>query len=205
MSEENPDPQAESSVVTETQEGHQEEAHVAQEQHSAEEQQEEKHVPLSVVQKERRKRQQLQQELELYKQQHQQPQEEDYSKYESVTREDLGKSQQELLRAVDERNWSSQNPEKAAYVETELEEFLQKRPNLAAAIQNAPNRLQEAYELMSALSARKAKPKASQPSREAPQSPGTVPKAAALNETVDVMNMSDSDFRNWRQSKRKRR
>ena len=86
--------------------------------------------------------------------------------------------------------------------------FLKQRPHLAAAIDLAPNRYEEAFELMDKLSPkqkqtlREAPPK---PKKEAPNAPGSVPKAAALNEAVDYMKMSDAEFNAWRQEKRRSR
>jgi len=170
---------------------------------------EEKMIPLSVVQKERKKRQQLQQELDFLKNQSQQPpqqqQDDEYSKYESITRDDLKKSNSEMLRLIDERSWCSQHPEKHIYVENELENFLKQRPHLASAIDSAPNRIQEAWELMNALSP-KAKVQVNKNSvrKDSPLSPNSVPKGASINEGLDVMNMSDEEFRSWRKTKRKK-
>lgn len=160
-------------------------------------------VPISVVKKERKKRQELQQENEYLKQQQQKAKEpeDDYSKYESVTREELGKSKTEILRDTREEIWAENFPDRAEAVEQELEDFIKQRPNLALAIQNSPNRLKEAWELMSALAPKKSDQRAKQ-RKDVPASPGTVPKSASLNESVDVMNMSDSEFREWRKSKR---
>ncbi len=43
------------------------------------------------------------------------------------------------------------------------------------------------------------------PKKEAPNAPTGVPKSASLNQAVDVMNMSDSEFSAWRVSQKKRR
>lgn len=171
------------------------------EESSQEEVQEEQQVPLTALQKERKKRQELQAEIEYLKQQSQKNQEEDYSQYETATREDLTKSQADTVRVVEERLWMKQNPEKAEKINEELPQFLKQRPHLAQAIAASPNRYEEAYLLMNAFSPREKKveaPKA-QP-KPAPGSPSSVPKGAALDQTVDVMNMDDSEFRKWRQS-----
>lgn len=168
----------------------------------------EKTVPLSAHIKQRKKLQQAQEEIEYYKKREaQQPQteaEEDYSKYESVTRDELGKYQFETIRAVREGDWAETHPERMAIVEAELEDFLKQRPNLGPAINSAPNRYKEAWELMQALSPRKTVAKQA-PAKQAPGSPGSVPKAAALNEAIDLMSMSDSEYQQWAKSKRKRR
>lgn len=185
-------------------EGH-DEAQVAQE--------EPKQVPLSALQKERKKRQELELELQWVKQNQQQihapvaPPEEDNSKYESATREDLSRTQNETIRAMEERLWIRSNPEKYEKVNEYLPKFLEQRPNLKSAIRDAPNRYEEAYTLMEALTPKQQQQLKAAPAqkKEAPGSPGSVPKAAALNQTVDVMNMSDSEFTAWRTQQKKRR
>ncbi len=169
----------------------------------------ETHVPLSALQKERKKRQELELQIEWERQQRQQqprPQEDDSSKHESATREDLGKAQQEAVRIVEEKLWMRQNPDKYEKVNENLAEFLKQRPNLAYAINSSANRYEEAWTLMEALTPKQQQAlKPAQPKKEAPNSPGSVPKAAALNAAVDVMTMSDDEFSKWRLSQKKRR
>jgi hypothetical protein len=70
----------------------------------------------------------------------------------------------------------------------------------------APNRWEEAWELMSALTPKQQQQLKTNPvKRDAPGAPTGVPKAAAINQAVDVMSMSDAEFSTWRQSQRKRR
>ena len=181
-------------------------AEVEQEQESVKEET----VPLAAHIKLRRQKQELQQELEWERQRAQQsqaPQEEDLSKYESATREDLARTQEEAIRAVEERLWIRQNPERYEKVNEDLQQFLKQRPNLASAISSAPNRWEEAYTLMEALTPRQQKQlkEAASPKKDAPNSPSGVPKAASMNQGVDVMNMSDSEFAAWRNSQKKRR
>jgi hypothetical protein len=139
----------------------------------------------------------------------QKPTEEDNSKYETATREDVKASQEAAIRAIEERLWIKQNPEKFEIINDQLQTFLKQRPNLVLAINQSTNRYEEAYTLMTALSPKQQqqlkKDSAPVAKKEAPNAPGGIPKAAALNETVDVMNMSDSEFAAWRKSKQKRR
>jgi hypothetical protein len=171
-------------------------------------------VPLSALQKVREKKKELELELQWERQRNaqaqaaaQQPPEEDNSRYESATREDLSRSQEEAIRVIEERLWIKTHPEKYEKVNEYLPQFLKQRPNLASAINQASNRYEEAYTLMEALTPKQqqqlAKP--TPVKKEAPNSPGGVPKAAALNEAVDLMGMSDSEFAAWRASKKKRR
>ncbi len=164
------------------------------------------------LQKLREKKKELELELQWERQRNaqtaiQKPPEEDNSRFESATKEDLRSSQEEALRAMEERFWVKQNPEKYEEVNEHLAQFLKQRPNLAAAINQASNRYEEAYTLMKALSPKQQKElkAAPAPRKEAPNAPTSVPKAAAMNDAVDVMNMSEADFAAWRSSKRKRR
>lgn len=166
-------------------------------------------VPLSALQKERKKRQALEQEIEWMKRQSAQPAkapEEDHTRYEAATRDDLGKAQSETVRLVEEKFWVKQNPEKYERVNEYLPEFLKQRPHLAHAIANAPNRYEEAYVLMDALTPKqKAELKKPPEKRQAPASPTSVPKAAGIDQAIDVMSMSDEEYQAWRKSKSKRR
>jgi len=176
--------------------------------------QEEKQVPLHALQKERQRRQEEKQKLDeaneklrFYEQQKEA--ESDDSRYESATIEQLDKSQEETLRKVEERIWRRDNPEKCKQVDAELKEFLKRRPNLVPAINSSGNRYAEAWELMNALSPKERQQQSQQAQANAkppaPGSPSGVPKGAALNATVDLMSMSDSEFNEWRRSKRGRR
>jgi hypothetical protein len=174
-------------------------------------------VPLSALQKEREKKKELELELAYERRMNQQraqqaapQQEDDASRYESATREEVMASQAQTIRAVEERIWIRQNPEKYERVMGELSTFLKQRPNLARAIEESPNRYEEAYTLMDALTAKqqmqlKKDSVPQEKKKPAPNSPGGVPKAAALNDAVDLMSMSDSEFAAWRKSKQKAR
>lgn len=176
---------------------------------------EKKMVPLFELQKMREKKKELELELQWERQrnaqqaQPQKPPEEDNSRYESATREDLSRSQEEAIRLIEEKLWVKQNPEKYELINDQLPTFLKQRPNLAFAINQASNRYEEAYTLMTALSPKQQqqlrKDVSQPPKKEAPGAPGGVPKAASLNEAVDVMSMSDTEFSAWRQAKKKHR
>jgi len=169
-------------------------------------------VPLSALQKERKKRQELELELQWERDRQRQqkvapPPEEDNSRYESATKEDLSRSQEEAIRIIEEKLWVKNNPEKFEKVNELLPNFLKQRPNLASAINSATNRYEEAFILMEALTPRQHEQikKAPQVKKDAPGSPGGVPKSAVLNQAVDIMSMNDADYNQWRQSQRKRR
>ncbi|HJZ04594.1 MAG TPA: hypothetical protein VJ327_01875 [Patescibacteria group bacterium] len=179
----------------------------------------EKMVPLSALQKERAKRhserearQRAEVENQYLKEQRikPEPKEEDESQYEAPTKaevkNDISRSEAAIVRKVQESLWISQNPEKSQYIEDNLETFLKQRPNLRNAIGEAQNRYEEAYLLMNALTPKQRqelKPKVEK--KPVAGSPGGIPKAAALNDAVDVMSMSDDEYRTWRTDRKKRR
>ena len=172
------------------------------------EQQTEQTVPLSALQKERKKRQEAEERARLYEEQQasaqrQQAEEDDYD---PVTKGQLGQTTAQLKQEIREEDWIRNNPEKAQEVDENLKEFLKTRPHLSLAIKASPNRYSEAWNLMNALTPKqKVALKSPSPAKEAPGSPTAVPKAAGMNESVDVMQMTDAEFRAWRASKRKAR
>lgn len=167
-------------------------------------------VPLHVLQKERRKRQEAEMEIKFLKEHvTKQSQPVDESQFESATKADLGNATKSaetaVTRKVLEHLWKRENPEKWEKVENSLEEFLQMKPNLAPAIEASANRYEEAWALMNAFSPKQKQQVVQKPKPDAPGSPAGVPKAAAMNQAVNLMSMSDSEFNAWRQNLRKRR
>jgi len=196
--------------IVETANQEQQEVNEASEPVEQEETSKKTMIPLTVAQKLREQKRELELELQWERQRNaqqaiKQPVEEDNSRYESATREEVARSQNETIRAVEERLWIKSNPEKFEFINEHLPKFLKLRPNLTSAIELASNRYEEAYELIDKLTPKQkqalVKPPPA-PKRQAPNAPSGVPKAAALNESVDVMNMSDSEFRAWKQSKK---
>jgi primosomal protein N' len=176
--------------------------------------QEETKVPLSALQKERKKRQEAEQRAkvfeDIYSKQNQAPQPvENNDQYEAVTKADLKKFETKALRTVDEKSWIKSNPEKVEEINEKLTEFLKVRPHLALAIENAPNRYEEAWLLMNALTPKQKIDLKSasklQKKSDAPASPTSVPKAAGINQAVDVFNMTDAEFIAHRKSIKGRR
>lgn len=196
------------------------EATEAQEELHAEpeEEQEQTNVPVSAIVKERRKRQEAEAaaqralvELQYLKEQmssqKSEPEEEDESLYESVTKKELNDSKSSISSSVKrefrEEMWAENNPEKAQWVDANLKEFLQQRPNYASAISESKNRYLEAWNLMNAFQPKQSvQPK---PRKQGIQNPADVPKAPVASEAIDVMKMSDAEFREWRASKRRGR
>jgi ribosomal protein L16 Arg81 hydroxylase len=180
------------------------------------EQQEEQKVPLSALQKERRKRQEAEQRAKLYEdmqaqqlreRQQSQSVQEPEDEYEPVTKSELSKRDELILRRVEEAAWIRNNPEKAAELAEKLTDFLNQKPNLQLAIEAKTNRYEEAWNLMNAMTSKQKlalKPATIQ-KKEAPGSPATLPKAAGMNEAINFMSMNDSEFNAWRQAKMQRR
>lgn len=176
-------------------------------------------VPLSALQKTREKKRELELELQWERQERQklmdaqkptQQINDNDDEYTSATQKDLKISQGEIVRLVEENHWIKNNPEKYELVIENLPEFLKQRPNLRRAIDDVTNRYEEAYNLMNALTPKQQdklkKDSISQASKKgnSPNSPNSVPRSAVLNDALDVMDMSDSEFVAWRKSKRKR-
>jgi len=166
-------------------------------------------IPLSVAQKLREQKRELELQVQWMQQQQPAKQEpEDESRYESATREELSKSQESTIRMIEERRWIKDNPEKFERINEELPKLLKERPNLAPAINLASNRYEEADLLLNALSPKQREKlnKAPPPiKKSAPLSPNGVAKAAAINQAVDVMQMNDKEFSEWRRSQKKSR
>lgn len=168
-------------------------------------------VPLSALQKERKKRQEAELRAEYLEKNQQKASykepEEDNSEYESATKADLHSFQRSTLREMEERFWIKQNPEKYEKINDFLPKFLKERPNLASAINDATNRYEEAFTLMDALTPKQQQNtlRSAGQKRVAPNSPSNIPKSASLSDAVDVMSMSDAEFSKWKADKRKRR
>jgi hypothetical protein len=190
---------------------------VEQPQEEVQEERREEQVPLSALQKERKKRQEAEGRAEerakllegIYAKQLQSeaPSQDEDDQYEAVTKAEYKNGQQKVTQQVLETLWVRENPERFNEVKDNLKEFLNQRPHLKLAIEAAPNRYEEAYMLMNALS-----PKQKQAlkvpvavKKTAPGSPNAVPKAAGMNQAVDVMSMTDSEFSAWRKAQRKGR
>jgi hypothetical protein len=166
---------------------------------------EEKMVPLRVMTKERKRRQEAEQEVKLYREQQQKASETDDRRYESATKEDLDRSNAQTKREIREEDWAEKYPERSQMINAELKEFLETRPNYADAIANSKNRYKEAWLLMNALSPKEQKKVSEKTKSQAPGSPAGIPKSTALSETVDLMAMNDEEFNAWRKQKRGRR
>lgn len=169
-------------------------------------------VPLSALQKERRKRQDLEQQLSYERETRVpvQPQEEDESLHEPLTRKDISYLRQEVRRDVLESDWLSKNSDKKQEILDKLPELLNKRPHLVNAINAAPNRWEEASELLSTFNYKEQVPLKAAPGNkvksqtQTPGSPSSVPKGAAMNASLDVMGMSDEEYSSWRKARKKK-
>tara|TARA_R110000868_G_scaffold205768_1_gene454380 strand:+ start:2672 stop:3286 length:615 start_codon:yes stop_codon:yes gene_type:complete len=165
---------------------------------------------INALQKERRKRHEAEMEIKFLKEHvTKQTQPIDETQYESATKAEVSNATKSaeitVTRKVLEHLWKRENPEKWEKVDRDLEDFLIMRPNLAPAIEASANRYEEAWALMNAFSPKQKQQMASKPKSDAPGSPSSVPKAAAMEQAVNLMTMSDNEFNAWRQQQRKRR
>jgi hypothetical protein len=176
--------------------------------------QEEKQVPLKALQAERRKRQEAEYQAKWMQEQLQSAQsnpkannaEDDGD--ELLTKSDFTKMSQsqlvEFKRQTLEESFISQHPDAMDTIETELPEILKKKPWLAHAINNSPNRYQTAYEVIKDY-----RPKTENvrqriaENAEKPGSPAGVGKGGSISK--DYSKMSNSEFREYRQSLRNKR
>lgn len=192
-----------------------------EEDHGTQDEPEQKQVPLSALRKERQRRKELEEaemrarlELEYMRRQQEAakaPAEDDESQYEPITQGEFRQRQEQIefnaMRNIEEKLWKQQNPEKAEMVDEHLKDFLKQRPHLASAIGSVTNRYEEAYLLMTALSPKQQREmrRTAPTAKESPGNPAAVPKAAGVNQAVDVMSMTDEEYSAWRKSKKKRR
>lgn len=176
---------------------------------------EETTVPLSALQKERKKRQEAEWKAQFLEDQQKKatvsnPETDD--SYESLTkgeyRQKESASQEQLIRTIEERQWMKNHADKIEIINERLPELLKVKPHLAYAIANSLNRYEEGWELLKAFdpgmrqSGVRTVPRNN--NREAPGSPNNAPKAAALNEATDLSKMTDKEFNEWRASKKRR-
>lgn len=172
-------------------------------------------VPLHVLQKERRKRQELEErnraleEIQLkYLQSMQektQPAEEDESGYEPVLknewRKELPNLEAQMMRNFEEKMWIKNNSDLAEVVAEKLGDFLKQKPYYAAAIKESSNRYETAWEIMDKFTPKKVE-KPREPAN-APNSPSSIPKSGAINATVEFSKMSDAEYREYRRTHRR--
>ena len=172
------------------------------------EQKEEQRVPVSALQKERKKRQELEYENKFLKEnfsKKEQHEPDPDDSYEPITKAQFKKMTFENDRTREEAKWVKDNPEEAELINEKLVDFLKQRPHLVSAVENSPNRYEEAWWMLGKQTAIKPTVKLATPvKKQVPGSPYGVPKAAGLNQTVDIMSMGDKEFNEWRSSARRR-
>lgn len=179
-----------------------------------EELEEVKHVPLRVLQKERRKRQELEARLAVIEEQQRNMQNatsDEEDEYETLTKKEYKDREKELLRRLEEKqrlkeenSWITRNPDKAEVIDEKLEEFLKNRPNFVSVVQNASNRYEQAWELLEKFTPQKNVTKA-KPVKNIPKAVNKVSKISAMNTNVDLMSMTDDEYFAWRRAQQKRR
>lgn len=120
-----------------------------------EEVQEERKVPLSALEAERRRRQEAEAEKRVYEQlasrREQQPQEE-VDGDEWITRDQHTKTIQQAKREILEEAFVNSNPDAYQQIKDKLPGLIETKPWVEDVIKNAPNRWQRAWELIGDLS-----------------------------------------------------
>lgn len=173
------------------------------------------HVPLSALQKERKRRKESDQRIALLEsqllqlQQANTPKKEDDSDWEGVTKGEL-KNHSEvqnfmIMRSIKESDWLENNKDKLEIINEKLPELLKQKPHLKNAVGDALNRYQEAWEQIMGHSKLKEPKERVQKQNNAPGSPANLPKSAGVNQGFNVMEMTDAEFNEWRAKQRKKR
>lgn len=174
----------------------------------------ERMVPLKALEEERRKRQELEYQAQWMQQQMQsvqsplqgqqgQPAEDE----DDYTREIMTRMEQKFRDKM-EKQYLAQHPDALNRIQSELTPILQKKPWLAAAIQNAENRYQAAMEIINDYAPKREDDttKRMVDNAEKPRSPaqGAV-KGGSVSRLEMMSKMSPGEFGQWRDQLRKQR
>ena len=174
------------------------------------EQPQERTVPLSALEAERKKRQEAELRAFYAEQQRtaQPPQQKEDDNEDDYTRQlkaSLLSKIKEENRRDREQEFLRRNPDAVSRIEAELPEILKKRPSLAYAIQNADNKYEEAMAIIEDYSTRKNDTqKRIEANSMKPGTPTGAAKAAKMGKAEMIANMNSSDFHQWRKQIRKR-
>ena len=181
----------------------------SQEQH----QEEPKMVPLAALQAERRKRQEFETRMKVYEElmakKAPEPEEEEEDPEALVTKSSFRQEKALTKREILEQVYQDMNPEAVQKINTYLKPILDKKPWLAATLDNAVNRLSRASEIVDDylhLVEEKPKPKAADNARkivensQKPRSPVEVGKSAQPSGTEYLKSIQGKkEFREYRQ------
>lgn len=141
-----------SEVENPVSEGEQQPEETVQEQ-AAPEQQEERTVPLTALEAERKKRQEAETQARLYElylqQQQQQPQQQEEDGDDILTKNEYRQNISLAKREILEEAFHSSNPQAVKQIEEYLPELIKQKPWIRDAVENAPNRWQRAWEMVS--------------------------------------------------------
>jgi len=173
------------------------EQEVAQEQ-EVQEVREERTVPLTALEAERRKRQEAEAQARMYEQHLQKQQQQQQSPAEDdgedvLTKDEYRRQRDQDRRVTLEEAFYSSNPEAVRQIEEHLPELMKQKPWIKEAVENAPNRWQRAWELVGDFTPKPAPtPQKSQDARrivdnaQKPGSPAVAGKSATASR-VDYM------------------
>lgn len=174
-------------------------------------------VPLAALQAERRKRQEYESRAKVYedllaKKQavEEQPEEEEENPEDLITKAGFREAKAMTKREILEQVYQDMNPGAVQKINTYLKPILDKKPWLAATLENAPNRLARANEIIDDyLHLVEEKPKANTQASDAkrivensqkPRSPAEVGKSAQLTGADYLKSIQGKkEFREYRQ------
>lgn len=168
----------------------------------------EKNVPLSALEAERRKRQEAELRAEWYQQQQQQQPEpqDDEDEYTKSLKNYANQVSRQQLQQHLEKDYLRKNPECLSRIQNELKDVLQERPWLAPGIQNAENRYEAAMDLINAYAPRRADDtqKRIEENSKKPSHPQGIGKSSQMSKAEMISNMSSNDFHAYRKQMRGR-
>lgn len=176
-------------------------------------QEEPKMVPLAALQAERRKRQEFETRTKVYEElmakKAPEPEEEEEDPEALVTKSSFKQEKAFAKREILEQVYQDMNPEAVQKIDRYLKPILDKKPWLAATLDNAVNRLSRANEIVDDymhLVEDKPKPKAAENARrivenaQKPRSPVEVGKSAQPSGTEYLKSIQGKkEFREYRQ------
>jgi hypothetical protein len=169
--------------------------------------QEERMVPLTALEAERKKRQEAETQAKLYEQylqqQQAQPQPAPVEDGDDIlTKDEYRQNISQAKREILEESFFTSNPEAVKQINEHLPELMKNKPWIKEAVENAPNRWQRAWELVRDFTPQTAPtPQKSQDAQrivdnaQKPGSPATVGKSATASKVDHMRSMRGT--REW--------
>lgn len=166
---------------------------------------EDRQVPLSALEAERRRRQEAEAENRVYQQLARQPEqtkEEDEDEDDWVTKKRYQDDLKNIRREVSEETFVTTNPDAYRQIKDRLPGLIEKKPWVEEVIKNAPNRWQRAWELLNDLSSKEQQKPQPQRSQDAerivqnankPGSPTSIGKSATMSKVEYMRSIRGSE------------